>query len=384
MDDLTQEPAAEAVAEEPLRYGVRGWKVWDWEGWNWPAWRRAAATVAAITAFAMLLVSLMTLNETIDQNRRQNQLTLQGQVADRFAKAVDQLNSPSQGVRLGAVFALQKIGLDSEDYGTNAAKILIAFVTQSSKHPPACPLQAEPEVEVPKPYNWAYGRSTTPDDIVAAVRAVASLSHSGVQLAVFHPPSPEPTLSVEFNDYLSRGARTGVSWDLPNCWRDIDLSDLNAAHKGSLRGWNIWGADLSFARFEDSDLSFAILDGAKMASAQMNRAVLEGAWLMYAELFGAEFDGAIMRGAHLEGADLCGARFKGAVFAGVHFTGAGFRPASLRGAHLEGADLRGADLTGVDLSESNHDSETKWPEGFAPPPRDEAAKSVNCPPILSW
>lgn len=100
-------------------------------------------------------------------------------------------------------------------------------------------------------------------------------------------------------------------------------------------------------------------------------------------------DGANLEDAYLGNANLVGGRFAWAKLAGARFQsadlrGATFREAQLEGANFEKADLSGADLSGADLSRANlrnakvvdirYNLQTRWPAGFAPPPRRSAVR----------
>jgi uncharacterized protein YjbI with pentapeptide repeats len=79
-----------------------------------------AITVAAIGAVATFIVGFLNVRtqrrgqkwqET--QGGRQLELTLLSQMTDRFTKAIDQLGSEKKAVRIGGIFALERIARDS-------------------------------------------------------------------------------------------------------------------------------------------------------------------------------------------------------------------------------------------------------------------------------
>jgi hypothetical protein len=59
-------------------------------------------------------LSQRTLEESADQARRTLELTEQGQVADRYTRAIDQIGSEQVSVRVGGIYALERIARDSE------------------------------------------------------------------------------------------------------------------------------------------------------------------------------------------------------------------------------------------------------------------------------
>ena len=62
-----------------------------------------------------------------------------------------------------------------------------------------------------------------------------------------------------------------------------------------------------------------------------------------------------------------GMEFGGAYTKGI-LINANLCEVDLSGADLSGTDLRGADLSGANLINIKYNSDTRWPEGFTPPP----------------
>ena len=101
---------------------------------------------------------------------------------------------------------------------------------------------------------------------------------------------------------------------------------------------------------------------------------LDGLELPGATLWAFGFSGASLRDSDLAGAvlrrtDLAGANLSNAVLRGADLRGAILRNAYLAATDLRGTDLRGAGLEGASLIGVEWDGSTRWPEGFAPPPR---------------
>ena len=68
----------------------------------------------------------------IDQQNLQEQLTLarQGQVAERFTRAVGQLGNATVGVRLGGIYALEQIAKQSAEDRLQVFEVLCAYVRE--------------------------------------------------------------------------------------------------------------------------------------------------------------------------------------------------------------------------------------------------------------
>ena len=72
------------------------------------------AAVAALVFTALNFSLLRRNSEQADQwQRRTHELTEQGQVTDRYTKAIEQLGSDKLDVRIGGIYALERIARDS-------------------------------------------------------------------------------------------------------------------------------------------------------------------------------------------------------------------------------------------------------------------------------
>jgi Pentapeptide repeats (8 copies) len=222
-------------------------------------------------------------------------LARQGQVTDRYTKAIEQLGSDKGiDVRIGGIYALERISRDSPRDHPTIMEVLAAFIRDHSHEqwPPA-----EPGVDTP-------ARTMRPD-IQAAVTVIR---------------------------------RRTVRYDS----QPINLEAANLP-EASLAGTYLAGARLTEARLTDADLT-----GAQLAGAELFHADLTGAQLTVAHLAGADLTSATFTGADLRGADLRGARLLGAHLDGEHPPLPHLR---IRGTLLTSVRFDGADLTGADVAE---------------------------------
>ncbi|MGP3980411.1 hypothetical protein [Streptomyces sp. KR80] len=70
---------------------------------------------------------------SIKQVNSEQGLTREGQITDRYTAAVDNLGNDSQGVRMGGIYALQRIMQDSPRDQPSVVDVL------SPLHPRPCP-----------------------------------------------------------------------------------------------------------------------------------------------------------------------------------------------------------------------------------------------------
>ena len=302
---------------------------------------RLLTLVAGLFAAGALVFTA--LNFTL--SRRTFELTEQGQVTDRFTKAIEQLGSDKLDVRIGGIYALERVARDSARDQPTVTEVLTAFIREHSREqwPRSAAGQPVPE------------RSTRPD-VQAAITVVG-------RLVALHP-----------------------TWDIDLTAADLTRADLGSANlyhakltNADLTGANLGRANLAEARLTGADLTGADLTAAKLTNADLTRADLTGAFLVGAKLAIVNLTGAILTGAHfdkLAGAvtfpddpryrstDLTGADLAGANLTCADLTGAHLGSSDLTGANLIGANLTGADLTRVNLTRARWSAAEPVPEGW--------------------
>jgi uncharacterized protein YjbI with pentapeptide repeats len=242
------------------------------------------------------VIALIFTSLSIRATDAQLQITEQGQITDRYNAAISNLGSPSVDVRLGGIYALQRIMQDSFRDQPTVVAVLCAFVRDRAT-----------AATVKSARSPASASSRPPTDIQAALTVVISRN-------------------IAYDDSVTI----------------VDLTDAN------LTGAYLVGADLTGANLVGADLTGAGLTAAHLNGANLNGADLNSTYLRYADL-----SDAFIRYAHLVGAHLDHAHLKDADLSYADLRSAGFAGADLTGAELNGADLTGADLTGADLNRAN-------------------------------
>jgi Pentapeptide repeats (8 copies) len=157
-------------------------------------------------------------------------LSREGQVTDRYTKAIDQLGSDKLDVRIGGIYALERVARDSAKDSSTVMEVLTAFIRQYSHD------------QWPK---TGPGRWTRPD----------------VQAAI------------------TVAGRRAVKHDIKD--RPIDLygailirANLNGANLrgATLRGADLTSADLRYAILVDADLRDVTIRGARIGGANLTGA----------------------------------------------------------------------------------------------------------------
>jgi uncharacterized protein YjbI with pentapeptide repeats len=318
--------------------------------------------------------------------QKQVDVAEQGQITDRLNKAVEGLGAektvkdedgestkPNLEVRIGAIYALERIAQDSLRDHIQIMEILCAYIRENAplRKTPQNPFEIWEEETTENPdANWL--KMPNRNDIQSwAAKLPKPRTDIQVALEVIGRRAPRQ-IKVERNATV-RGSMVGYRLDLRStCLQGADLSELEFTYclfnqaqlqGADLNGAQLQGADLNGAQLHGADLIGAQLQGAHLIRAQLQRADLIGAQLQGAHLFraqlqGAQISGAQLQGAHLfraqlQGADLNRARLQGADLNGARLQGAQINGAQLQGARLFGALLLGADLIGAQLQGAN-------------------------------
>jgi pentapeptide repeat protein len=252
-------------------------------------------------------------------------LNREGQVTERFTRAIDQLgNRESLDVRLGGIYALERIAQESKRDHWPIMEVLTAFIREGA---PRIPTQSG-EVKLS---GFTQDRTRPVADVQAALTV----------------------LGRRKRQHEAEGQRLALQRT------DLKGADLKSAHleDASFVGAHMESANLGGAHMEGAILRGAHLERAYLGGAHLERAYLGGAHLERAQLTEAHMESANLGGAHLEGANLRDAHLEHASLAGASMEGA-----NLSGAHLEGASLEDASrLTGEQIDMALVDSSTKLP-----------------------
>ncbi|MFF5447045.1 pentapeptide repeat-containing protein [Streptomyces sp. NPDC012888] len=280
-----------------------------------------AASLPGLAALGALLFTWM----QVGQAGKELRISEQGQITSRFNAAIGNLGSQSLDIRLGGIYALQRIMEDSARDHPAVVSVLGAFAqehsgssTESLKEPLGDEL-----------HDWAPKR-----DIWAAIATLARRN-----------PDRD----------------AGAFIDLSN----TDLRGLKVPGEAAIR--------LPGVGLNDADLREAELPGADLRNANLDSAHLDRAWLEKADLQGANLARASFRSATLENANLRGVErtcggflisrdgrkrldcidLDAAVLDGADLRNAKLSDVNLRDATLTGADLRGADLSRANLTNAD-------------------------------
>ncbi|MEU0405304.1 pentapeptide repeat-containing protein [Streptomyces sp. NPDC006197] len=273
------------------RHGPNGPRESSETGARTDRWSQLPTFITTFTALAALVFTALSLRATHDQIS----VAEQGQITDRYTKAIDQLGAPGPDhlqIRLGGIYALERLASDSPRDQQTIVEVLSAFIRTTSPR-------------------------TTPSKICPTVAA-------DVQAA--------------FIVLSRRDVLKDPSYRSPHPFGAVDLRHT------CLAGVEANGANLTRMSLVGSDLHGANLSNAHGGLMSLVDATLTGTYLDGADLSSYVFlDRADFTGASLSEAKIGPSRLRGV---------------KLVNADLEGADLHAVDFHGVDLTGARHDEKT--------------------------
>lgn len=256
------------------------------------------AAVGAVAVLAVGILNHLTQRRQLREQRELFERQLQdariqldvlreGQITERYTRAVDQLGSDKPDVRLGAIYALERVALGSD---LPVTEILSAYVQGHAPWPPQAAEQP--------PANW--GREKLPvlaswsPDVQAAMVVLGRRPGSSAQ-----PQAGQPTLGQDALNLANVDLRRV---QVPGAQLNGAVLRDSSLARAVLAGAELRNADLARSNLEGADLRDVDLQQARLRRANLRHADLGGANLEEADLEYTDLDGAMLNGARLQAA----------------------------------------------------------------------------------
>jgi len=268
------------------------------------------ATIVQALAGVALLVTIYLTWRRVAATEQQVEVAREEQITERFTRAIEQLGSDKLEVRLGGIYALERIARDSEKDHWPIMEVLTAYVRVNARRPDELDDGTMPE---PK--------RTAPD--IQAILTVIGRRRSEYDVRDQHLDLKQ--IGLLFADLRGSEFARATFSDGALVRADLRCARL---HRSDLSGTELCWGQLDGADLREADLTMC----------NVYRASVERGDFRSAKLWGARLNRANLRNADLRGADF-------------GFTSV-FAEATLERARLHGARLDNADLRGVDLSEA--------------------------------
>ena len=236
-------------------------------------------------------------------------------ITERFTRSIEQLGNKEETIRIGGIYALERIANDSPRDGWTIMEVLSSFVRGKQN---------------------IKGQSASTDiiqtDAQAALTAIKRRSTSLENKHQYLDLS-----STNLNQANLVGAK-------------LDYIKLN---NSTLIQADLREASLNFANLSNANLTGANLTEIKLASANLIQVNLSNTNLSSADLSEANLNKANLSDAILDGANLLNTSLGDTNLTSAILIGANLRGATLSKANLTKADLSGADLYQANLSDAN-------------------------------
>jgi uncharacterized protein YjbI with pentapeptide repeats len=306
---------------------------------------------------------------------RNYQLNREGQITERFTRAVEQLGSEKPEIRIGGIYALERIASESDSHYEQAIWTLAEYV------------------QLVRPsFRWPQGSSSEDE------RYQEPFSPFDIfpphEILIEKPDLPtDIQLIVRVISRRRKGTDTGERVQL--AFRDIDLrqadfrfSELTAAAFLTCDQRNAWfaGGKLSRSQLLRCHLDDAVFTGADLTRAFIQHCTLRMAMLsnvraQNANFYGTDLSRCMAWEANLEGATIAYAKADDASFLQANLTMTDFTGTTLSRASFKQATTHTTNFCGIDLSsvrdltraqydQAQTDSKTIPPLSFAEPPSE--------------
>lgn len=280
----------------------------------------ARVTLAQIIGGLALLAGLYFTYKNI-------RVTEEGKITERFSKAVEMLGSEKLDVRLGGIYALERIARDSQKDHWTVMEVLTAFIRQNSYK----------KLELPENQN-----------ITGSKKQNISFEEYSKSPA----GAEELSMREDIQAIMSViGKRKWIETEYP---KRLDLSRVNM-RAANLNNAALSGANLSNADLSGANASYAILNGANFSGANLSNADLSGANLNKANFSGANLHEAKLWFSDLSGTNLNGVDLRQINLFQVNLSKANLIDSNLCGTKLSRANLSNAALCDADLSSADLD-----------------------------
>jgi hypothetical protein len=290
--------------------GFAIWKLPDWiipngvDAANIIAYsQEVRRTIIQIMGFAVFTVGLYLMVRRTSALEKSIRVAHEGQITERFTRAIEQLGTYKVEVQLGGIFALERIARESQLDHWTIMEVLTAYVRENA--------------------GWS-----------------GDENNGNVDSENSHLNSGRPTIDIQAimtvigrRSWASTETENGKFLNLRKTdLRHMDLRNANLV-AANLRGVNLEGANLM-----DADLTRAFLGEANLRGANLVRANLEGA-----HLAGADLEGANLREVNVANANLTKANLKGAYLVEANLEAAHFSNGTLPKSHEPDLDLDAGD-----------------------------------------
>lgn len=268
-----------------------------------------------IINLSIILPTLITLKKVNDNNKISSQIlenNIYSKTAEQFTKAIDQLGNDNLEIRLGAIYALEKIAINSDIYSRQVLEILTAYVREKSYSTTNFVQSQLDRFTIP----------TTPSDIQAILNIL----------------NKRKEFSQKINDFRINLFKSNLQY------ADLKMSNFRDAN---LKHTNLKCADLLLAEFTKADVKYANFEYADLSFAKLGKADFRYTRFTYAKFNNAKCFNTDFRSCDLKYAVFSKANLSSAMFWNADLQDADLSYTNLNNTVFIDANLKGANLKDV-------------------------------------
>ncbi|MHC1754329.1 MAG: pentapeptide repeat-containing protein [Methanosarcina sp.] len=266
----------------------------------------------------------------------------EGQITERFTRAVDQLGAidqlgnPAIETRLGGIYALERIANESNKDYWPIMEILTAYVRLNSN--------VDGLDEKLFPVNDLISMDIQADESIKKQRSKLKKLPLDIQSILTVLGRRKHACNGSESKYLEPD-----NLDLSNTY--LRTIELTGAHleRANFKRAHLQRAYIKKTHLEEADFEEANLENAQLFECYLEGVNLENGHLENAYITKSNLKNIFSRDAHLEGVNFFKSNLEGAFLPGVNFRKAVLLSANLAKANLEGAYLEGANLAKANL-----------------------------------
>ena len=297
--------------------------------------------------------------------QKQADIAEQGLITDRINKAVEGLGAektvirdgeewtePNLEVRIGAIYALERISQDSSRDHIQVMEILCAYIRQNA------PVSSAFEIDTDEILENAMKALQDPNKKKNGLRPRLGGVRSPIDLPTKKIPFPRQDIQTAISA-IGRN-RTGCNEQAENSEgrsSHLDLRRCNLQRvefgEGDYSNISFFGCALDAANFSECNLSHADIQQSSSNATWFHGANCEGLQMSDSKIMGAIFTGANLFEAHLSGTLAVGAYFINAHAKNVDLYGADIRFALCWNTNFVGSHFINTDLKAANLKSSN-------------------------------
>ncbi|MCI4667456.1 MAG: pentapeptide repeat-containing protein [Bacteroidia bacterium] len=193
--------------------------------------------------------------EAVIATQKSIRITEEGQITERYTKAIEQLGNPEMAIRIGGIYALERIAKDSPNDHWTIMEVLSAFIRYGG-------FRINEKIEDIK---------SSLDQMIGLTASLDSYKEMGFDSYQFieaHLPNIAPggKISPDIQAAFSVLGRRDIQHDPENSVIDLSNTNLNGAfiNKGNFSNASFYRSTLEKAIFIETDLSFSIFSEANL------------------------------------------------------------------------------------------------------------------------